>query len=408
MKIGMILDRDFPPDDRPEKEALSLIKAGHEVYLLCYTATGKPLIENYKGIKITRFPLSEKVHKKLSAAYLVLPFYRWIWTKQMNQFIKDNRLDILHIHDLPMTDIAHKFARRYKLKVVCDQHEYWSNWIGHTAHYNTPIGKFVRALSDWKRYERVNLQKGDLVITVEEPLKKAYIEEVGLAPEKIITVPNTPSKKIFNGQNIDPETVKKYAESFVIFYAGALDVLRGLDVVIQALPDLMKEIPEVKVVLAGRVAKNCNPMEDAAKLGVSKSVDFLGWLPVEKIPSYIAASKICINTPPAQRYEINNTIGTKMYQYAAMRKPIITSEARMMKEFVESNEIGYSVPYNDRQGFVKIVIELYKNYQQESQRIKENCERLSQKGDLFWEDRIENFVNNYSTLMICNHLRKNC
>ena len=51
LKVGMILDQDFPPDDRPEKEALSLINAGYEVHLLCYTATQKALKENYKGIQ---------------------------------------------------------------------------------------------------------------------------------------------------------------------------------------------------------------------------------------------------------------------------------------------------------------------------------------------------------------------
>ena len=31
----MILDAPFPPDPRVENEAVSLIKAGHEVFLFC-------------------------------------------------------------------------------------------------------------------------------------------------------------------------------------------------------------------------------------------------------------------------------------------------------------------------------------------------------------------------------------
>ena len=37
MKILMVLENQFPDDERVEKEALSLIKAGHEVHLLCAT-----------------------------------------------------------------------------------------------------------------------------------------------------------------------------------------------------------------------------------------------------------------------------------------------------------------------------------------------------------------------------------
>jgi hypothetical protein len=33
MRIGMILDTPFPPDSRVENEAVSLIKADHEVFL---------------------------------------------------------------------------------------------------------------------------------------------------------------------------------------------------------------------------------------------------------------------------------------------------------------------------------------------------------------------------------------
>jgi hypothetical protein len=35
MNILMILDGEFPTDDRVEKEALSLLSEGNKVYLLC-------------------------------------------------------------------------------------------------------------------------------------------------------------------------------------------------------------------------------------------------------------------------------------------------------------------------------------------------------------------------------------
>ena len=155
----MILERDFPPDDRPEKEALSLIEAGYEVYLLCFTWSDKPVEENYKGITIVRFKISRRTYKKLSPTYLMLPFYRMLWSPQIESFIKKYDINIIHIHDLPMTDIAIRVAEKYNCKVVCDQHEYWSNWIINTAHYNTLPGKIVKALSPWEKYERKYLSR---------------------------------------------------------------------------------------------------------------------------------------------------------------------------------------------------------------------------------------------------------
>ena len=35
MRIGMILDKTFPPDPRVENEAVTLINHGFEVFLFC-------------------------------------------------------------------------------------------------------------------------------------------------------------------------------------------------------------------------------------------------------------------------------------------------------------------------------------------------------------------------------------
>jgi hypothetical protein len=65
MKIGMILDKTFPPDPRVENEAISLIKSGNEVYLFCLSYNkNEDVVVN--EIKVKRY-LSNKLEYKLSA-----------------------------------------------------------------------------------------------------------------------------------------------------------------------------------------------------------------------------------------------------------------------------------------------------------------------------------------------------
>lgn len=396
INIGMLLDVDYPPDDRPEKEALSLIEEGYNLYLLCFTSSDKLQIETYKGIHIRRFKISGFLQKKLSAAYLVLPFHRWIWRYQIKKFVRENNIQILHVHDLPLSDVAHVITKKRNIKLIFDQHEYWSNWIGHTAHYNTFLGKIVKRLSNWEEYERKYLPKADLVITVEEPLRKTYIEKIGIHPDRIITIPNTPSESIFNSKNIDQSILDRYKNNFVIFYAGKIDVLRGIYIVIQALPKLSQEIPNIRFVIAGKLAKNCDPIKEARKYGVEKYVDHVGWISVNKLPSYIAASSICTHTPPVIRDETNQSVATKVYQYIAMHKPVIVGEAKLMYELIVKNGVGLSIKNGDSEGYIDQVLRIYKDHELVAD-FKRNAERLTAKYK--WETTVQAMLAGYKNLI---------
>jgi len=348
MNILMILDEEFPPDDRVEKEAVSLIKAGNTVSLMCMNYGNLSEKEEYNGIFIKRLKINRTFRNKIMATYLIFPFYRNFWTRAIKKFLKDQPVDVIHIHDLPLSDIGIRLKKSHNVRVVCDQHEFYSNWIVNTAHYNTFIGRIVKFFSNWRAYERKNLLQADLVITVEEPLKEIYISKVGLNATKMVVLPNTPTASVFDPQKKDNEISEKYRDNFVVFYAGHLDILRGIDTIIESLPLLRDSIPNLKFVFAGLfTAKYYDPLSYIKKLGVTDMTDYLGWIPLTKIPYYIAASDICIHIPPAISMEVNSTIATKIYQYVLMNKPSIVGQPKMMKEFIEKNRIGLSIIDND-------------------------------------------------------------
>lgn len=354
----MVLTSNFPPDSRVEKEAISLSEQGNNVHIVCYLNNGQSAYEVTKHYTIHRVKFSSFYRNKLSAAALILPSYFNKWEKVVGRLYKKNKYDVIHVHDLPLSKVGYHFKKKYGCKLVCDQHEFYSNWIKRTAHMNTLPGKIISLLSNWTTYEKKYLQLADLIVTVAEPLRENYINAYILPEEKIITVPNTPSKKIYNRQNVKDSIVNKYKDDFIIFYAGGIDILRGIDTAIKALPAIKNKIPNAKLLLCGKIIKPYDPFKTAEKYGVSDAVIFDGWVNESELPSYIAASDVCFFTPPATNDEINKTIATKIYQYAIMGKPVIVSEAKMMKEFVEKNNIGYSIKSGDDKAFAERVITL--------------------------------------------------
>jgi glycosyltransferase involved in cell wall biosynthesis len=291
--------------------------------------------------------------------------------------------------------VGYDLSRKYKLKLVCDQHEFYSNWIVRTRHYNTGLGKLIRFLSNWDKYEDKYLRKADMVITVEESLRKLYIEKLQIDPSKIVTLPNTPQSQVFNPTNIDPSILDKYKSRFVLFYGGSLDHLRGLDFIAQAVAELKNDIDSLLFLVAGKENKTFSMQELIMKYGIGEVTDYVGWVPLAKLPSYVSASRICLFVPIADNLEINNTVATKIYQYAAMGKPVIVSEARLMRKFVEENRIGFSVNFGDIHGFCEIVRNIYRN--------PEICSDIKQRamevaGHYTWENTSRLFTRFYTHL----------
>ncbi len=393
MKILMVLEGEFPPDNRVEKEAVSLIKAGHEVHIACYSKKKEFVSrEMYKGIVIHRKYLNSFLYKA-GAAILILPFYFSFWKNFIDEIFQREAFEAIHVHDLPLAKTGYYFKVRYGALLVCDQHEFYSNWIVQTAHYNTKLGKIIKALSNWDSYEKKYLQKADVVVTVEEPLRKNYIEKTHLPPEKIFCIPNTPLRGLFNMKQINPEIVDKYKDSFVLLYIGGLDVLRGIEVAIKALPQLIPEIPEIRLVLVGKKSRYYDLEKIALEENVSDFVEFTGFQSVNLLPSFIEASSVCFFTPLTNRDEIHKTIATKIYQYIAMEKPVIVSNARMQEEFVRNHEVGFVIRDGDAGEFANRILEIYKN----KELYRSLCENASRTSDLYtWEATIKPLIDFYN------------
>jgi glycosyltransferase involved in cell wall biosynthesis len=386
MKILMLLERDFPQDERVEKEIVSLLEAGHEVRIATYSFSQRPFEEASQGYTIYRRQISSLMYK-LGAAILVLPFYFKFWRKYINKIYGQWKFEALHIHDLPLARLGVEYKRKYKTLFIADQHELYSSWIVQTGHYNTFTGKVVKSLSNWINYESRCLKKADLVCTVEEPLRSIYLEKYKLDPDRVIVIPNTPLRTLYQVNQKDEAHA-----GFNLFYCGGMDILRGLDTAIRALPLLRDEIPELRLILVGRENKHFNLKGLADSLGVGDLLEFRGWVDYRELPHEIDRSDVCFFIPPADREEIHNTIATKIYQYIARGKPVIVGSARYMKSFVEQHRIGLAVDEKNPESFAGAVRKIYQDPQIYKKLSGNALETISR---FYWEETIKDLLEKY-------------
>ncbi|MCB0471539.1 MAG: glycosyltransferase, partial [Flavobacteriaceae bacterium] len=123
MRIGMILDKTFPPDPRVENEAISLVENGFDVFLFCLKYDDKePDREVIHGIQVRRY-LSNTLEYKLAALAYTLPLYSIMMAKKIGDFLRVNQIDIIHIHDIRIAGAVFKEDKKLELPIVLDLHD---------------------------------------------------------------------------------------------------------------------------------------------------------------------------------------------------------------------------------------------------------------------------------------------
>ena len=374
----MILDDVFPPDPRVENEAITLINGGYEVFLFCLHNGSQKTNELIKGIKVRRYKFS-KITYKLSALSYDLPFYKMIMTPKISHFIKENAIDVLHIHDIRIAGAVFSTNKKHQLKIVLDLHDNIPENMKFYPHLQKFPGKYIISPKKWKEKEKEFILKSDKIITVSPNFAKDIIEKNNIEKEKMILVPNTVRKSFFKEAIYSDVIKKKYSNKYVVLYLGDTNIRRGLLTAIRATEFLSKQIANFKLVIVGSNTTDSILKEETKKLNLESFIDFEGWQDVSLFPSYIVASNICIS-PLYRSIQHDVAYANKIFQYMSFGKPILVSNATAQKEIVERINSGLVHQEKNKDDFSSKVLELYQN--------EEKAEELGNNGKQFIENEL--------------------
>ena len=358
--IGMILDNRFPPDPRVENEAQKLLEQGHTVHLFCIEK-GSATIEKeiIRGIHVHRFGISKFTYKFSALAYTT-PVYHWIMKSKIQRFLIDNKIEVVHVHDLQIARSVAWILKSLPIANVLDLHENRPEIMKYYTHVNSFSGKMLIHPKIWARYEARYIRYFQRIIVVTQEAKDLYVKTLNVPAEKIAVVSNSVDKDYSAEENIDNRIVSRYSANFTLIYVGETGKRRGLETAIEALDILRSEIPHIKLIVVGKSVYDDTLKLFAEKKGVTDLVDFLGWQQPSTFPSYIAAADIGIS-PLHRNIHHDTTYANKIAQYLAHGKPVVASDCTAQKVLLESNNCGLSHKAEDAQDFARAVLKLYKN-----------------------------------------------
>ena len=397
MRIGMILDKTFPPDPRVENEALSLINGGHEVFLFCLKYNSQEADqETINNIYVCRYS-SNKLEYKLSALVFTLPFYTAFMKKKILHFLVHNRIKAIHIHDIRIAEAVYKANIKLKLPTILDLHDNMPEIIKYYPHLQKFPGKQIISPDKWRVKEEEFINKADKVITVSNEFIQEVIKRTKIPKEKIILVPNTVQNAFYKDAVIDNNIIKKYQDHFVILYLGDTAIRRGLLTAIDAIVKLKKEINNIRLVIVGKSTTDNVLIHRVKSLKLDGYVDFLGWKDVKLFPSFILASSLCIS-PLYRNKQHDVAYANKIFQYMSFSRPVLVSDAIAQKKLIIKTKSGLVHKERDVEDFANKVLDLYNNPVLRNDLGKNGKSFI--ENEFCWEKVSQNLVDIYDELSV--------
>ncbi|MTI22751.1 glycosyltransferase family 1 protein [Fulvivirga sp. RKSG066] len=394
MRIGMILDKTFPPDSRVENEAISLIDAGHEVFLFCLHYGEASDEEVINGIQVRRYK-SNKLEYKLSALAYTISAYQKLMAPKIREFLINHDIEVIHVHDMAIAQAAFDVNKKLGLPLVLDLHENRPEIMRHYGHVKSLKGRLLISPDKWEKKQEEFVGLADKVVVVTEEAKLASLEYKNKASEDIIVVPNTIHPEIYNEYPVDQKIVDRFRDEFIILYLGDTGLRRGTDTAIKAMPKILKHIDNAKLVLVGN-----NNSEDEVlrslitELGLQESVVMEGWQDVSLFPSYVKSASVCIS-PLKRNAHHDTTFANKIFQYMAVGKPVVVSDSTAQANVIKQENCGLVHQADDEDDLAAKIIAIYDDPETAEEMGRNGMQAVANKWN--WNLTSAQLINLYAT-----------
>ncbi|MCO6042273.1 glycosyltransferase [Thermococcus alcaliphilus] len=186
MKIVMTVSNPFKPDPRVYKEAKSLVRAGHNVYVIAWDREGKyPKSETIDGINVLR------IGPKASYGYRMVVGLPVFYLNALRIILR-LKPDVVHTHDFDTAILGFALKLLKGTMWVYDIHDLYFTFFSMETEKETFFGKIVKVFDlFFAKYATSVIVATESIGGKSEGLREYYIRG-GISPDKITTIWNTP------------------------------------------------------------------------------------------------------------------------------------------------------------------------------------------------------------------------
>jgi phosphatidylinositol alpha-1,6-mannosyltransferase len=200
------------------------------------------------------------------------------------------------------------------------------------------------------------MSKADSIWTISRYTRDRTCEINQLNPEKFQIVPCTVDENIFTTGPGSQDLLEQYnlVGAKILMTVARLrstDIYKGVDVTIQALPQIAKTFPNVKYLVIGRGDDQSRLVKLADDLGVTERVIFAGFVPTENLAAHYQLADAYVM--PSQE-----GFGIVYLEALACGVPVLAGDADGSADPLQDGKLGWRVPHRDSAAVAVACVEM--------------------------------------------------
>jgi phosphatidyl-myo-inositol dimannoside synthase len=200
------------------------------------------------------------------------------------------------------------------------------------------------------------MSKADSIWTISRYTRDRTCEINQLNPEKFQIVPCTVDENIFTTGPGPQDLLDQYnlVGAKILMTVARLrssDIYKGVDVTIQALPQIAKTFPNVKYLVIGRGDDRSRLAKLADDLGVTERVIFAGFVPTENLAAHYQLADAYVM--PSQE-----GFGIVYLEALACGVPALAGDADGSADPLQDGKLGWRVPHRDSAAVALACVEM--------------------------------------------------
>ena len=263
-----------------------LIKDGHEVTVVTYRDNADvPEYENDKGVNVYRVD-----------NYMIHPnnFIDWIMQLNFNMLSKATEIinkeggfDVIHAHDWLVTYAAKSLKNAYDIPIVATIH---ATEAGRNSGIHDETQRYINDTEWLLTYEATE------VIVNSNYMKNEIQRLFGLPFDKINVIPNGINLSNFTGIERDYDFRRQYAmdNEKIILFVGRLVYEKGVQHLIAAMPKILSNYNDAKLIIAGRGGMMDELRAEASNLGLNDKIYFTGYLNSKQVQKMYKCADVAV------------------------------------------------------------------------------------------------------------------